>query len=67
MKVKVFPVNGMYTVCAELEDGSMDPNYCSIPDLEHSGTAHYITDRINEAYRAGKRAKAKEIRQALEV
>lgn len=66
MIVKVFPMNGTFTVCAANEHGAMDPDYLQIPDIKGKGTAHYIADRINEAYRKGRRDKAREIRKALE-
>lgn len=65
MRVKVFEQNGKYCICAELPDGTMHPNYCAIPDLDHKGNAHYIADRINEAYRWGQNDKAREICKAL--
>lgn len=65
MKVKVFPVNGSYTICAVLPNGSMDPHYPAITDIAHHGNAQYIADRINEAYRAGETNKAIEIRKVL--
>jgi hypothetical protein len=65
MYVKVFAANNKYCVCAELPDGTMDPEYCSIPDIDGKGNAHYIADRINEAYRRGQNDKAREIRKAL--
>ncbi len=67
MFVKVFEQNGKYTICKVLQDGSMDPDYLSISDINDKGDAYYIADRIIEAYRWGKADKAKEIRKALEV
>jgi hypothetical protein len=64
--VKVFPINGTYTICKPLEDGSMDPYYDAIPDIRELGEANHIVDRINAAYCQGKSDKAKEIRRALE-
>jgi hypothetical protein len=63
--VKIFPINGTYTICKSLEDGTMDPYYDAILDIKDRGEANYIVDRINAAYRQGKSDKAKEIRQAL--
>ena len=65
MFVTVFEQNGKYCICNKLKDGSMDPYYCAIPDIDGKGNACYIADRINEAYRRGAADKSREIRKAL--